>query len=78
MSERPSVDARFVTQITVADPDTGHSAEMEVWKDPVSGGLFAVDASFLDQVSETIPSPFNPHITLRLREQVLIPPANRA
>ncbi len=78
MSDRPSVDARFITEITVRDPDTGDSVELEVWKDPVSGGLFALDATFLDQVAETIPSPFNPHSILRLREEVLVPPATRA
>lgn len=60
--------ARFVTTVTVPDPDTGAPVELEVWKDPASGGLLAVDASFLDQVADRIPNPFNPSETLRLPE----------
>lgn len=44
--------------VTVADPETGASIEMEVFKDPLSGGMVAVDASYLDQASESFNSPF--------------------
>lgn len=71
MSEPTVVNASFITQIVVTDPDTGAPVEMEAWKDPTSGGLFAIDASFLDDVAEEIPSPFNPHIRLHLREAAL-------
>ncbi len=71
MSEPTVVHARFITQITITDPDTRAPVEMEVWKDPTSGGLFAIDASFLDAIAEEIPSPFNPHTSLHLREAAL-------
>jgi hypothetical protein len=62
------VKAKFITCIKVTDPDFGGEVEMEVWKDPTSGGLFAIDSSFLDQVEETFQSPFNPSVTLSLPE----------
>jgi hypothetical protein len=71
MSESNVVNACFITQIVVTDPDTRAPVEMEVWKDPTSDGLFAIDASFLDAIAEEIPSPFNPHIRLHLREDAL-------
>jgi len=74
MSEPAVVNASFITQIVVTDPDTGARVEMEVWKDPTSGGLFAIDASFLDDVTEEIPSPFNPHVSLHLWEDTLPAP----
>ncbi len=61
------LDGKFVMEITVPDPDTGEPIAVEIWKDPESGGLFGVDASFLDQVREDgIPSPFNAETRLRL------------
>lgn len=40
--------AKFVTEITVTDPDSQLPVEMEVYKHE-NGGMFAVDASYLDQ-----------------------------
>lgn len=51
--------AKFVRHITVLDPDTGADVELEVWKDPESGSLLAVEASFLDQVRGQVFSPYN-------------------
>ncbi|MDD5056513.1 MAG: hypothetical protein PHQ60_01970 [Sideroxydans sp.] len=45
--------------ITVKDPETGCDVELEVLKDPVSGAMMAIDASFLDQVSGSFNSPYN-------------------
>jgi hypothetical protein len=67
------VEARFVTQITVTDPDSKGAVELEIWKDPTSGGLVGIDASFLDQMDDVMPNPFNLRTKLHLREEVLTP-----
>jgi len=51
-------NANYVQVIIVNDPDTNGLVEMEVYKDEASGAMFAIDSSFLDQVSDEIPSPF--------------------
>ena len=57
--------AKFVKEVTVVDPDTKGEVEMTVYKHE-NGGMFAMDASFLDQVVNTdefdrpiIPDPFS-------------------
>ena len=52
--------AKYVKFIEVTDPDTGAEVELEVYKDPESGAMFAIDSTFLEQVRQVIPSPFNP------------------
>ena len=52
--------AKYVKFIEVTDPDTGAEVELEVYKDPESGAMFAIDSTFLEQVHQIIPSPFNP------------------
>lgn len=54
------VKAQYVKVIEVADPETGVEAELEVYKDPESGRIFAIDSTFLQQIRQIIPSPFNP------------------
>ena len=49
--------AKFVEEITVKDPDTGGDVVLEVYKHE-NGGIFAIDSSYLDQVSDTITDPF--------------------
>jgi hypothetical protein len=61
-----TVNATYVTAISVTDPDTGGKVDVEIWKDPSSDGIFGIDASFLDQVSESIASPYNPGVMLKL------------
>ena len=61
---------RFIKVIHVADPDTGGDVELEVWKDTESGGIFAVDSSFLDQVEYMVNSPFNDEKIELPQEQV--------
>ena len=53
------VKATYVTTVTVTDPDSGSPVDIQVYKDPESEAMFGVDASFLDQVTFTMPSPFN-------------------
>lgn len=55
--------AKFVRLIGDIDPDTGGHVEMAIYKHE-NGGMFAIDASYLDQVAEDdddsyiIPDPF--------------------
>lgn len=42
--------------------------ELEVYLDPLSQAPFAVDASFLDQVQDSVPSLYNPPEWLDLSE----------
>lgn len=57
--------AFFVKEITLVDPDSKGHVELTVYKHE-GGGMFAIDASFLDQVVNTdnmdrpiIPDPFS-------------------
>ena len=63
-------NAKYVTDITVTDPDTNLPVELAVFKDEVSGGMFAIDASFLesDTLDErgAISSPFDENVILVL------------
>lgn len=40
--------AKYVSDITVTDPDTNEPIEITVFKEE-GGGMFAVDASFIEQ-----------------------------
>jgi len=56
--------AKFVTEITVVDPDSKGEVAMSVFKHNEGGGMFAVDSSYLDQcfeddVDPVIPDPFS-------------------
>ena len=48
--------AKFVEEITVTDPDTGGLVELDVFKHE-NGGMFAIDASYLDQAYEDDENP---------------------
>jgi len=59
-----SNSAEFVTEIMVKDPDSKLKVEMSVFKHNESGGMFAVDSSYLDQcfdddTNPVIDDPFN-------------------
>lgn len=47
----------YIKEITVIDPDSGGEVEVEIWKCQTTGGIFGVDASFMDQVG-TFHNPF--------------------
>lgn len=56
--------AIFVTNVLATDPDSKGDVEMSVFKHQQSGGMFAIDNSFLDQCFEddedpVIDDPFN-------------------
>lgn len=57
--ERPV--AHHVAEISVVDPDSGAPVDLSVYKDATSGGLFAVDSSFLITLDDDDPviEPFN-------------------
>ena len=55
--------AKFVEEITVIDPDTKLPVEIDVFKHE-NGGMFAMDASYLEQCFEDdesviVPNPFH-------------------
>jgi len=54
--------AKFVTEVTVVDPDSKGEVQLSVFKH-CRGGMFAMDSSYLDQVLPDegdcmIPDPF--------------------
>lgn len=49
----------FIKEVECTDPDTGAEITLEIHKDPVSGGLFAVEAEYLDQVTDKVISPYS-------------------
>jgi len=51
--------AKFVQEFTLADPDTGEAIRMEVYKDPTSNALFAIDASYREQNAGPVRSPYH-------------------
>ena len=55
--------AEFVKEISVTDPDSKGQVELSVFKHNETGGMFAVDSSYLDQCFDddtdpVIPDPF--------------------
>ena len=62
------IKAKFVDAITVIDPDSKGEVIVEIYKDPVSDGMFGVDSSFIEQVDNIVPSPFNKNVQLKLDE----------
>ena len=40
--------AQFVAQVSVIDPDTAGIVDLDVFKARQSGGMFAIDSSFLE------------------------------
>lgn len=53
--------------LVVQDPISNEGVELTAYRDPVSGSIFAVDDSFIEQVSVFIPSIYNSG-TLQLDE----------
>lgn len=64
-----AVEGVFIKKVLVIDPDSKGEVEVEIWKDPVTGGIFGIDASFLEHTDRKfIVSPFGKNVTLRLSE----------
>ena len=53
--------AIFAGHIIVKDPETGYDVELEIMKDPGSKAMFAIDASYTEQVSDTFNNPYEPN-----------------
>lgn len=55
--------SRFIKEINVIDPDSNAEVTIAIYKHNESGGMFAIDSSYIDQVIDdeypTIPDPFN-------------------
>ena len=65
-------EATYLTDTTVYDPETNETVRLEVWKDPSTGNIFAVDSDFLEASSTymspmEIISPYRKDVVLRLR-----------
>ena len=59
-------DAHYCGCVTVTD-SYGEQVELAVYQDTGSCGMFAIDASFIEQEEpETVPSPFNKDTDLKL------------
>lgn len=54
--------AKFVTEVTVIDPDTKLPVEVSIYKHE-GGGMFGVDSSYIEQVLDdeepSVPDPFS-------------------
>jgi len=57
-----------IASVTVMDPVLKSPTEVEIYRDPVSGGMFGIEAQFVEQKSDKIASPFNPEVQLKLCE----------
>jgi hypothetical protein len=68
--EQTILRPKKITEVEVHDPDLKDSTiNIEIWKDPNSGGMFGVDTTFLEQVRCTgIPSPFNSNVFFDMRD----------
>lgn len=51
--------APYVASISVMDPVSKKPIEVEIYRDPISGGMFGIDASFIERVTDIVVSPFN-------------------
>jgi len=67
--------AKDVTTVFVTDPDTDNEVELCVFKDS-GGGIFAVDLSFIDQVSDVVPNPLQNGSLIHLTAGELVDEAN--
>ena len=68
---KPINTAKFVTEVTVIDPDSKGEVELSVMKHEQGGGMVALDSSWLDQcfeddVDPIIDDPFNAGQLLKL------------
>jgi len=63
-TERPL----YVCEIVVQDPDTGGDVPLSVYKTS-GGGMIGIDTSYLEQVRDIVPSPFDDGVRLDLQEE---------
>ena len=70
-SDQDLTSAEFVKEVSVKDPDSKSYVEMSVFKHNQTGGMFAVDSSYLDQCFDddtdpVIADPIEPHQRIKL------------
>lgn len=49
--------AKFVSELTTIDPDTGNDVKLSIYKHQ-NGGMFAIDSSYVEQNFEDDEYPF--------------------
>ena len=66
-----SKEATYVTDTTLYDPILEDTVQLEIWRDPATGLLFAIENEFIESSAATQPievvSPYRKDILLRLR-----------
>ena len=64
--------AKYVKEVTITDPDTKLNVEIAIFKHNQSGGMFAIDSSYLntfdDEIDPVIADVFNTGRYLKLLE----------
>jgi hypothetical protein len=55
-------NAKLVCQVTVIDPDSKGEVQMEVYKHEGSGGMFAIDSSYIEQCCDEDSYPVVPDV----------------
>ena len=65
---KDTIAARWLSVVTVQDPDTRGDVVVELFKDPISGGIFGIDSSFLEQGDAVIINPFDAGVRLDCSE----------
>jgi hypothetical protein len=50
---------KYITTITVTDPDTELPVEVEIRKDMDSGAMIGIDGSYLENTDNDVYSPYN-------------------
>lgn len=70
--------ATFIQEVTVTDPETNAPVTLSVYKHDTTNGMFAIDASFIEQNFEddetpTVADPFVNNAILELVEYEISP-----
>jgi hypothetical protein len=56
-------NATWVGDVYVTDPDSGNDIGVSIYKDVVSGGMFGVDSSYIEQVDDVVWNPLRKSAT---------------
>lgn len=62
------IKAKFITEITLIDPDTKLEVQVTIYKED-GGGMFGVDSSFLANTEDPIYSPFIRGRVVKIEEE---------
>jgi hypothetical protein len=61
-----TVTTKYLTSVIVKDLDTGRNVEVQIHKDPSTGGLFGIETLHIPAVTGEIQSPFDANTRLKL------------